>query len=222
MDEDVTKKTSAFVVSLFSGADGGGGGIDDARRAALAQWVGALVSEERQGWLKKLQMSLKEIEKERRLALDAHARIHALNARFDPLQRDLRPFREASMYCASDADSKVSHVDQLERNLNALFDTINFLQHEREQSMRVLDLNDDEDVIDVAQALTKRLSRLEEHNKHLRDAETRREKEIRNLQETLDLRIQVSKNEAQKHEQKVKEFKKTIADLRAKVRVPEA
>ena len=52
-------------------------------------------------------MSFKEVEKERKLALDVHARIHEINKKFQPYLYSLVLFREASMYHATEADSKV-------------------------------------------------------------------------------------------------------------------
>ena len=215
MDEDVTNKANTFITGLF-GADA----LGDEKRASLTSWIGALIQQERQGWMKKIQMSLKEVEKERKLALDVHSRIHALNNKFEPFLIDIRLFREASMYYATDTDAKVSHIDQLEKNLRALFETLAFLQEERLQCMSALNVDDES--TNIAHVISRRVSRLEGQNKqlteNLKDTENRLEREIKNLQETLDLRIRVSKVETEKYEKKMKDNKKTVTELRAKIR----
>lgn len=75
MERDLVVRAEAFLEELF------GGRLSENEKLAIETWLSVQLETERQGWKKKLHMSMQEIERERKVALDVHSTVQGLSSK---------------------------------------------------------------------------------------------------------------------------------------------
>ena len=75
MERDLVVRAEAFLEELF------GGRLSENEKLAIETWMSVQLESERQGWKKKLHMSMQEIERERKVALDVHSTVEGLSSK---------------------------------------------------------------------------------------------------------------------------------------------
>lgn len=173
-------------------------------------------------------MSLKEVEKERKLALDVHAAIHRLNDKFQPVLQSISLFREPSLYQgADDQDGKVTHVEQLEKNLDAILSLLSRYQSERVQCFRLIGVQYNEQMqltellhgnINVSNSK----ANVQDIEKTARETEQRLMKEITLLHDTLELHETRMKDVGEKHRSQLETLEVTNKELKTKLLIKSA
>ena len=127
VDTDIVAMTSNYLHELLPER------ISTEEKSALENWFSIQVFNERQGWTKKLQMSMKEIELERRMALEIHHSIQELVNKLEPYKTAYEPLllREPSMYCGAEKDLKLSQLGQLEKTVECIIEALSRFHEER-------------------------------------------------------------------------------------------
>ena len=75
MERDLVVRAEAFLEELF------GGRLSENEKLAIETWMSVQLESERQGWKKKLHMSMQEIERERNVALDVDSTVEGLSSK---------------------------------------------------------------------------------------------------------------------------------------------
>jgi hypothetical protein len=130
MERDLVQQAESFLQNTFQDK------LTAEELASLENWLSVQLEKERQGWKKQLQMSMKEIEKERRLAMDVHECVQRLNVRIKDKMNARGLERTHSIYYGDDKDAKTSQIDTLEKNVGCILDT---LEHNKQELRTALE-----------------------------------------------------------------------------------
>ncbi|KAK2165202.1 hypothetical protein LSH36_53g01034 [Paralvinella palmiformis] len=200
-----------------------GDSLNEQQQTAVEAWLAAQLEAERSGWKQKLNMAMKEIEKERKLALDVHTAIHRINEKIEAHRLLLTTvYREPSIYLSADRDMKVSHVVALEKNVNTMLGLIENAQREKEKQsatdVHAPDTGRSRDgptIDDVIEELERTKEQLVRGQNEARELEERLTKEIGVLTDTIHLHETVIDDLRANNVQEVGQLKDELTELRA-------
>ena len=112
-------------------------------RLALEHWLRTQLEHERRGWKQTVQMSLHEVERERKKATDSFTAIQDLNTKLEGHMDELIITQNAGVYYAADMDIRDLLVSQLERNIDCILEKVRSLTEERQKCFVCLDVSGD-------------------------------------------------------------------------------
>jgi hypothetical protein len=129
IDGDIKHQATDFVKKQFSIIPF----VNDKQREQIARWLAEHVQAERYGWSKKLELSIKEIEKQRRVALLGNSRIQTINAQVEHVIQ-----KEAASADAKFADDSYDPIQELEQNVMTICELVVQLFDDRTQCFKML------------------------------------------------------------------------------------
>ncbi len=134
VEQDIVTLAGSFLDETLRGR------LTESEKLAIESWLSGQLESERKGWKQKMQLSLNEIERERKTALEAHAAIQDLNTKVENVVEDLFINIQESEYIPADYDLKTKHVYLLEQSIDAIVSNLVILQQERHECLKILDI----------------------------------------------------------------------------------
>ena len=205
-ERDLTSQAESFLEKLL------GERVSESDKHSLGDWLSSKLESERQGWKRKLQMSMKEIERERRMALEVHSAIHQMNSLLENVGGAVELFREPSMYRGSDKDLKTSHIDQLQKNIDAVRSMNRYFEKERVQCFEVLGEEDTEQ--NLVPVLRGKIEHLQDTVGNLEKELTEAKTKVEKLSETLDSERAMYKEASRNRTQEIKQLRTIVEDFK--------
>ena len=220
MEQDITQTTGGYLKSLQEAET-----ISLDAKQVLEVWLCQQIEQERKEWKKKIQMSLKEVERERKTALDMFYHIQQLNDKLEDDIKDLlltsdeklyvRRNREKSGYFGSDKSAREALISKVKKNMGLLLYELEVLLTDRQRCFRYLGLysnpetngNNNNAVINtnqltVLECFKKKIRLLEKKydvtRKQLEDDDGKLKRDVTVLRETM----RAYENSNQQHQQK--------------------
>lgn len=131
MEQDLVQITDDILNDLFQNR------LSEQDKLALENWIRTQLEHERRCWKDKLKLSFLEVEKERKLALKAHAGVHVVSEHVESLMAKYE-FEISEEYAPADIDNKVSHINSLYRNIDAILHLLSRLVKDRQACLQYL------------------------------------------------------------------------------------
>ena len=214
VSHDLQAQTAGFLHDHFQDS------INEDDLKLLTGWISNKLEEERQGWKKKIQMSFKEVEKERKLGLSTQSSIQRIIGLFDPYCEPLYLYREPSVYHSAEEDTRVGNVEQLEKNIQAVLRMLDNHQEERIECLHYLNITDQD--VHLADAMRKRITKLEQQlgrtETEWKETEQRLLKEIQTANSALDMQTQLANDQKDKTSKEMAEMRKLLTELETKMK----
>ena len=201
MDPDILVLTDSYFEEFFADR------ITTQDRDDIKQWLTLQLQQERQGWKNKLNMSLKEIERERKVALENQT---ALNNVHSLLVQFVQAYGPILSLDSMDKIKKSSLANQVEYYAQQLFDLVNHFEDERVKCFDLLNLKDYQQMY-LFEALK---ANIEHFRDRIRETQTKAAENEKNLKEEIEIASNKLKEEKKRSELEQSRLNRMIQILR--------
>ena len=143
MEQDIQQKAGSYLKSLQESST-----ISSEVKDVVEKWLSQQIQQERQQWKKKLQLSLQEVERERRNALDLFHHIQLLNEKLEDDIKNILIATGDELYlvnnCAKtdflayDRDAREDMISKIKHNIGLLLYELEILLNDRKRCLRYL------------------------------------------------------------------------------------
>ncbi|ELT95906.1 hypothetical protein CAPTEDRAFT_213201 [Capitella teleta] len=205
--------------------------VSEGLRSILEEWLQKNIQKERNGWAERLQMAMKEIERERRQAVEIYSQIDEMNAKFAPFQHLIGHTREASVYASSDHDLKVYRLNQLNRSIDAMLkmasgnvdtdemDAVELVSVTTQDGQEsATSTSDNAKVAALQRSLAIMTQKVKAQMREINELDEQRRDEIKHLGDTINAQNEKSEKQKKKSEQQIEELKAIVTSQRVKLR----
>ncbi|XP_064652069.1 uncharacterized protein LOC135502857 [Lineus longissimus] len=162
IDGDIRSQATDFVKKQFSVIPF----VNDQQKDQIARWLAEHVQTERMGWSKKMELSIREIEKQRRGTLLNNSRIQTINSQVEHMIQ-----KEATEADTKFADDNYDVILELEQNVMTLCSLVGQLLDDRTQCLKLLGISEKQmhEYEYVADLLRQKMNSFDGEIRRLRD-----------------------------------------------------